>query len=131
MRKHPRRAQVDPTHPQGWGTSDRNGHVGNLANMRFQWEWRGPRIVNTRVLVHEDELDEPQRQLGSPALLGPDPVPLANARPEQYSIDEYPVSTRYTMQGNVRVIMQHHGASPINLIAKVQGGITDDPWSGP
>jgi hemin uptake protein HemP len=99
--------------------------IGNLHKMRFQYEWRGPRIINTRILIHEDELDIPQRQLGSPALLGPDPVPVANARIEQYSIDEYPVSTRYTMSGAVRVIMQHHGASPINLIATVQGGVVD------
>ncbi len=99
--------------------------VGNLANMRWNHEWRGPKIVNTRILVHEDELDVPQRQLGSPALLGPDPVPVTNARIEAYAIDEYPVSTRYTMQGNVRVIMQHHGGSTINLIATVQGGVVD------
>ncbi len=96
MRKHPRRAAVDPTNPAGWGSSDRDGMVGNLKNMVFQHEWRGPRIINTRILIHEDELDEPQRQLGSPALLGPDPVPLKNARIENYAIDEYPVSTRYT-----------------------------------
>lgn len=131
MRKLPRRAQVDPTSPAGWGSSDRNGMIGNLKDMRYQHDWRGPRIVNTRVLMHEDELDEPQRQLGSPALLGPDPVPLANARPEQYNVDEYPVSTRTTMQGNVRVIMQHHGVSPINLITTVQGGVTDGNWDGP
>lgn len=136
MRKHPKRAEVDPTHPQGWATSDRNGHVGNLAKMVFQHDWRGSRIVNTRVLVHEDELDEPQRQLGPPALLGPDPVPLANARPENYAIDEYPVSTRVPMGitipgGAVRVIMQKHGASPINLIVTVPGGVTDGDWSGP
>ncbi len=131
MRKHPRRAAVDPYDPKAWGSSDRNGMVGNLANMRWNHEWRGPKIVNTRILVHEDELDVPQRQLGSPALLGPDPVPVVNARIEQYSIDEVPVSTRYTMQGNVRVIMQHHGASPINLIATVQGGVTDGNWTGP
>jgi hypothetical protein len=105
--------------------------IGNHANMRWQFEWRGPKIINTRILVHEDELDVPQRQLGSPALLGPDPVPIANARPENYAIDEYPVSTRYTMQGNVRVIMQQHGVSPINLIATVQGGVTDGNWTGP
>lgn len=131
MRKHPKRAQVDPTNPQAWATSDRNGAVGNHAKMRWQFAWRGPRVVNTRILVHEDELDDLQRQLGTPAILGPDPVPIANARPENYAIDEYPVSTRYTMQGNVRVIMQHHGASPINLIATVQGGVTDGNWTGP
>ena len=136
MRKNPRRAQVDPTAPQGWATSDRNGHIGNLAKMKFQHAWRGPRVVNTRILVHEDELDELQRQLGPPALLGPDPVPLANVRPENYAIDEYPVSTRIPMgttlpQGAVRIIMQAHGVSPINLIATVQGGVTDGNWTGP
>lgn len=131
MRKHPRRAQVDPTSPEAWGTSDRNGMIGNHVKMRWQYDWRGPRMVNTRILIHEDELDEPQRQLGSPAILGPDPMPIANARPENYAIDEYPVSTRYTMQGNVRVIMQLHGNSPTNLIATVQGGVTDGNWTGP
>lgn len=99
--------------------------LGNLANMKFQFEWRGPKLQNTRVLVHEDELDIPQRQLGSPALLGPDPPPLMNARPEAYAIDEYPVSTRYTLDGRIRVIMQRPHGYPINLIATVQGGVVD------
>ena len=93
--------------------------------MKWQYEWRGPKLQNTRVLMHEDELDIPQRQLGSPALLGPDPPPLMNARPEQYAIDEYPVSTRYTMDGRIRVVMQYHGGSNVNLIATVQGGVVD------
>lgn len=131
MRRHPRRAQVDPSHPQAWGSSDRDGMVGNLANLRFQHEWRGPRIINTRILVHEDELDIPQRQLGAPAILGPDPVPVANARPENYAIDEYPVSTRYTMDGKVRAIMQLHGGAQSNLIVTVEGGVTDGNWTGP
>lgn len=129
MRKHPRRAEVDPSWPQGWGSSDRNGHVGNLAKMRWQHDWAGPRIINKRILVHEDELDEPQRQLGSPALLGPDPPALINARPEQYAIDEYPVSTRVTMDGRTRGVMQYHGSSQggmnVNLIVTVQGGVVD------
>ena len=125
MRKHPRRARVDPTDPASWARSDRNGFVGNLRDMRWGMEWRGPRIVNTRMLMHEDEIDVPQRQLGSPALLGPDPVPVKNARPEQYAIDEYPVSTRYTMDGRVRGIMQSHGASLVNLIVTVPGGVVD------
>ena len=125
MRKHPRRAEVDPNYPSGWATSDRNGHVGNLSKMKFQHDWAGPRIINKKILVHEDELDEPQRQLGSPALLGPDPPPLINARPEPYPIDEYPVSTRYTMDGRIRVIMQNPYGFNINVIATVQGGVVD------
>jgi len=77
--------------------------VGNLHNMRWQYEWRGSTIQNTRILVHEDELDIPQRQLGT-LMLPPDPLPLLNARPENYSIDEQPVSTRYTMAGQIRII---------------------------
>jgi len=98
--------------------------VGNLANMQWQHDWAGPRIINKKILVHEDELDLPQRQLGSPALLGPDPPPLINARPEQYAIDEYPVSTRYTMDGRIRVVMQYHGASNVNLIVTLPQGQT-------
>jgi hypothetical protein len=106
MRRHPRRAEVNPNHPQGWGTSDRNGHVGNLAKMKFQYDWAGAKIINKRILVHEDELDIPQRQLGV-LIIPPDPLPLMNARPESYATDEYPVSTRYTMDGRVRAIQPY------------------------
>ena len=129
MRRHPRRAQVDPNHPQAWGSSDRDGMVGNLANLRWQFEYRGSRLINTRILVHEDELDIPQRQLGAPAILGPDPVPVANARPENYAIDEYPVSTRVTISGKVRAIVPL-APYPRNLIVLVQGG-APDLWNGP
>lgn len=103
MRPHPRRAATDPSSPRAWGTSDRNGMIGTHRNMYWQQEWRGTKLVNTKVLVHEDELDEPQRQLGA-IILPPDPMPVFNARPEQYAIDEQPVSTRYTTDGRVRVI---------------------------
>lgn len=81
--------------------------------MRWQFEWRGNRVINTRVLVHEDELDVPQRQLGT-LVIPPDPLPLINARVENYSLDEQPVSTRYTIGPNgqaasIRVITQSPG----------------------
>jgi hypothetical protein len=103
VRRNPKRAEVDPTYPRGWGTSDRNGHIGNLSDMQWQWDYGGNKLINKRILVHKDELDEPQRQLGT-LVLPADPPPLLNARPEQYSIDEQPVSTRYTMNGQIRVI---------------------------
>lgn len=124
MRKHPRRAQVDPQNPQGWGTSDQNGMVGNLAKMRFQHQWAGATIINTRVLVHEDELDIPQRQLGT-LVIAPDPPPLVNARPEPYDIDEQPVSTRYTMDGLIRIIITPQGQSTLsNRIVTTPGNTT-------
>src|SRR6185369_280760 len=132
MRKHPRRAQVDPSWPQGWASSDRNGHVGNLADMRWQYDWAGPKIINKKILIHEDELDEPQRQLGSPAILGPDPPPLINARPEQYALDEQPVSTRVTMDGRIRVVHQtrgvtsgHNGPNMVLIVTLSNNGVID------
>lgn len=130
MRKHPRRAQVDPQHPRGWATSDKNGMVGNLNKMRWQYDWRGSHIINLRILVHEDELDVPQRQLGT-LVIPPDPLPLVNVRPENYSIDEQPVSTRYTIGPNgqaalIRVILKPvAGQRPeyTNLIVVTPGNI--------
>ncbi len=55
--------------------------------MAYQREWRGNKIVALNILVHPDELDTPNRQLGS-LMLSPDPPPKRNARPESYTIDE-------------------------------------------
>lgn len=61
--------------------------VGQQNKMVLQFQWRGLKLMSTGVRVHPDELDIPQRQLGT-IILSPDPLPLANARPEQYPIDE-------------------------------------------
>lgn len=87
MRQRPRRAIVDPTDPAAWATSDRNGMINNHASLRWQWDWAGAKLVNKRILVSHDELDEPQRQLGM-LIIPPEPNQLLNARPERYDIDE-------------------------------------------
>jgi hypothetical protein len=61
--------------------------ISNHENMKWQFEWRGTGLSNTRILVSEDELDVPQRQLGA-IILPVDPPPVMNARPEPYAIDE-------------------------------------------
>src|SRR5580693_1043134 len=86
-RPHPRRARVNPSHPEAWGTSDRDGHIRNLVDMQWQYEWAGTQLINKRILVGRDELDEPQEQLRS-IKLPPDPDPIFNARPEPYGMDE-------------------------------------------
>ena len=88
MRPHPRRARTDPRSPRAWATSDRNGMISNHENLCWQFEWAGTQLINKHILVSEDELDIPQRQLGT-IIIPPDPVPIMNARPEQYYIDEY------------------------------------------
>lgn len=120
MRPHPRRAATDPSSPRAWATDDRSGFIGNHHNLRWQFEWAGTQLVNTRTLVYEDQYDTPQRQLGT-YILPQDPVPIMNARPEQYFIDEYPVSTRYTMDGRVRVVA--YKPYPHERIVTVQGNL--------
>lgn len=92
--------------------------------MRFQFEYAGTGLVNTRILVYEDMLDVPQPQFKT-VILPPDPIPVMNARPENYAIDEQPVSVRYTTDGRIRVIAgvpQGTGAAwVIERVVAVQG----------
>ena len=87
MRRHPRRANVDSNSPRAWGTDDRSGFVGNHEDMLWQYDWAGTKLIKKNILVFEDQLDKPQRQLGT-IILPPDPAPVINARPEPYAIDE-------------------------------------------
>ena len=95
--------------------------VNNHDNLQWQYEWAGTQLINKRILVSPDELDKPQRQLGT-ILLPPDPTPIMNARPEQYAIDEYPVSTRYTQDGRIRVV--RYSPYPLERIVTVPGNLT-------
>jgi len=56
--------------------------------MAWQRDWAGNQIINKRILVHQSELDKLQNQFRS-LVLPPDPLPIMNARPEPYTIDEY------------------------------------------
>ncbi len=99
MRPHPRRARTDARSPRAWGTSDRNGMIGNQENLVWQYEWGGTQLYNKKILVHPDEYDTPQRQLGT-IILPPDPVSILNARPEPYYVEEQ--TMRLQMDGQVR-----------------------------
>jgi hypothetical protein len=87
MRPHPRRARTNASHPDAWGTCDRSGFIGNQKNLQWQYEWAGTQLINKRILCVPDQIDIPNRQLGT-IILPPDPVSILNARPEPYSIDE-------------------------------------------
>src|SRR6266567_1614194 len=100
MRPHPRRARTNPTSPRAWGTCDRSGFVLNQENMQWQYDWAGTKLINKRILCAPDEIDKPQRQLGT-IILPPDPVSIINARPEPYNIDEQ--TYRVTQDGTQRL----------------------------
>ena len=106
MRPHPRRTATNPTDPHAWGTCDRSGFVGLQHKLQWQFEWQGTKLINQRILCVPDQIDKPNRQLGT-IILPPDPVSIPNARPEIYPVDElWELMTEY---GN------GHGAIPIYL----------------
>lgn len=86
-RPHPKRARTNPSSPRAWATCMRSGFVGQAEDLEEQFEWRGLKLLSTGTLALPAYIDKPQRQLGT-YILSQDPVPIVNARPEQYPIDE-------------------------------------------
>jgi len=77
------RARVNANSPQAFGRCDRCGFIYTHKDLRFQFDYRGPQLQNLRFLVCETCLDKPQPQL-KPVILSADPMPIVNARPEDY-----------------------------------------------
>ena len=87
-RWHPKNADVDPDNPRAWGTCDRCGFQYNLHKLQWQMDYMGStQLQSTGFLVCDRCLDVPNPQ-DMPYILSPDPVPIFNARPEPYTIDE-------------------------------------------
>lgn len=116
MRPHPRRAETNPSAPRAWATCDKCGFVLNLHKLSWQHEWAGLQLYNKRILVCDTCLDKPQRQLGS-IVLPPDPMPVMNARPENYAVDE--------VWGMISELDANHGALPLYLEESTVGGDTE------
>lgn len=55
--------------------------------MQFQFDFRGSQLQNLRLLVCPECLDIPSR-FYSPIIVPPDPLPIANPRPEWFALDE-------------------------------------------
>lgn len=82
---------VDPTAPSARAVCDRCGQMWQHSQLSFQFQWVGPKLQNLWVLVCPPCLDKPQEQLRT-IVLPPDPVPILNARPEDYVSDNNPLS---------------------------------------
>lgn len=78
------RAEVNPTSPAAFARCDRCGFIYNHKSLRFQFDYRGPQLQNLRFLVCAPCYDKPQPQL-KPLILTADPIPIINARPEDYN----------------------------------------------
>ncbi len=108
MRPHGH-ASDSPSHPAAAGICARCGRLFSLPALSWQWQWAGPRLQNLRLLVCQSCLDVPQPQL-KPRILPPDPMPVLNARPENFLIDDYDYRStedddiRITEDGTPRVV---------------------------
>jgi len=90
MRQHGR-ASISAKHPRALAVCDRCGALYNHDRLQWQYQWVGPRLQNLYRLVCQPCLDIPQEQLKL-IVLPPDPVPIANARPENYVEANNPLS---------------------------------------
>lgn len=87
------RAVANSSAPRAFAVCDRCGMWYNHQDLRWQYDFRGRTLQNIRILVCETCYDEPQPQL-KPRILPPDPVPIQNARTEQFEL--YETNTRIT-----------------------------------
>lgn len=85
------RFQVNSEAPRARGVCEFCGQTWQHSKLVWQYEWVGPRLQNQRQLVCPPCNDAPQEQLRT-IVLPPDPVPIMNARPENYVADDNPLS---------------------------------------
>lgn len=78
------RARVSARNPQAHAICDRCGFRYNRVNLRAQQQWNGLKLQTYNILVCKKCWDEPQIQLRT-IIIPPDPLPVLNPRPEQFS----------------------------------------------
>jgi len=113
------RATVNPHNPAAFARCDRCGFIYNHRQLQFQFDYRGPRLANLKILVCKPCYDKPQAQL-KPIVLTQDPMPIINARPENFLDAENTYrttmdgKTRVTQDGQPRVVQWNVGGDPVN-----------------
>ncbi len=81
------RARTSVRTPRAFAVCDRCGRWWNHHNLKFQFEWRGPTLMNIRLLVCAPCYDRPQENLRA-IVVPADPVPIKNPRTEPFVDDE-------------------------------------------
>jgi hypothetical protein len=121
-------AYANPSAPSAWGRCDRCGFIYLHRDLQFQFDYRGPRLANLRILVCEKCLDKPQPQL-KPILMTQDPLPVINARPENYN---YANSSNISEPGST---INYPTGIPVladmELVTEDGNNLTDQPIGKP
>jgi len=87
------RAKTNINNPRAQAVCDRCGFWYSHIDLNWQMDFRGRSLQNLYILVCETCLDDPQPQL-KPRIIPPDPLPILNARVEQFCYSEE--DDRYT-----------------------------------
>ena len=77
---------LDPRHPRALGVCDYCGQTYHLGELKYIFQWAGAQLQNQHFRVCCRCWDLPQEQLRS-IILPPDPIPVADPRPEYYTMD--------------------------------------------
>lgn len=91
MRPHGR-ANISETRPEALAVCDFCGFIFNHNRLDWQMDWRGATIRNLGFLTCATCADVYQQNGQRTVILPPDPVPIKNARPQQYVLADNPVS---------------------------------------
>jgi hypothetical protein len=86
------RAEISPSSPRAKAICDRCGFQFSHKDLRWAYDWRGTKLQNLRFLVCDSCYDEPQQNGQRVIILPADPVPIQNARPENYIDASNPLS---------------------------------------
>lgn len=82
--------RVSPSNPEAFGICDLCGLRFNHIDLRWNFEWAGQQLWNTRSLRCWRCVDVPNETLRA-IVLPPDPLPIINARIENFAYEEQTV----------------------------------------
>ena len=94
---HDLHCPTNPGAPQVVGICDRCGCKYYLADLAFQFDWRGNHLANLRIRVCPECYDTPNEQY-RPIMITPDPAPVKDPRPYFYQYQSQGGTTPPTSQ---------------------------------
>ena len=140
------RARTSAKNPQAFAICDRCALWYNHVNLRWQYDWRGASMQNTKILVCETCYDTPQSQLRA-IVVPADPTPIVNPRTEPYAWDSNdirqlsgyntidPATGIPVPQGDVRVTTENNAATQDKRVTQqtgeAPGGLNQLPGTDP
>lgn len=121
------RASISANNARALGVCDRCQFIYNHDTLRWQHQWRGPRLQNIQRLVCPECYDKPQEQLRT-FVLPADPIPIFNPRMEDYAAADNPVSPLGYDPANMFYPLAQRGGNIGNLTLGAGVNAAFDGW---